>query len=200
MGQRRLGQRPHTDRDRDEVGGGDERHQLGAGLLVGGVGGPGAGRLEQVGLVDDAGFATAWVASRQAGRGLAPRALAEELRFWLCTAAQDLDHARSYAAAAPQSGEPAEAYLDRWLPLATGGSQSHMLALDYALRPVLSALGARHVLASIYATDAQVQWSEQDGLSIEPGIARRLQDGVDALSTGLLARREFSEPEAVPLD
>lgn len=86
------------------------------------------------------------------------------------------------------------------LPLATGGSQSHMLALDYALRPVLSALGARHVLASIYATDAQVQWSEQDGLSIEPGIARRLQDGVDALSTGLLVRREFSEPEAVPLD
>ena len=42
------------------------------------------------------------------------------------------------------------------LPLATGGSQSHMLALDYALRPVLSSLGARHVLPSIYATEAQV--------------------------------------------
>src|SRR5438874_6670696 len=53
------------------------------------------------------------------------------------------------------------------LPLATGGSQSHMLALDYALRPVLSALGARHVLPSIYATDAQVLWSEQDGLAID---------------------------------
>ncbi|GAA0970092.1 hypothetical protein ENKNEFLB_03862 [Nocardioides aquaticus] len=52
-------------------------------------------------------------------------ALAEELRFWLCTAAQDLEHARRYADAAPQSGEPAEAYLDRWLPLATGG---HVLA------------------------------------------------------------------------
>ncbi len=48
-------------------------------------------------------------------------ALAEELRYWLCTAAQDLDHARSYADAASQSGEPAEAYLDRWLPLGTGG-------------------------------------------------------------------------------
>jgi FMN reductase len=46
------------------------------------------------------------------------------------------------------------------LPLATGGSQSHMLALDHALRPVLSSLGARHVLRSVYATDAQVVWSE----------------------------------------
>jgi FMN reductase len=84
------------------------------------------------------------------------------------------------------------------LPLATGGSQSHMLALDYALRPVLSALGARQVLASVYATDAQVQWSEQHGLSIDAGIARRIHDGVEDLSAGLLARREFFQPEALP--
>jgi regulatory protein len=38
------------------------------------------GRLEAVGLVDDAAFAAAWVSSRHAGRGLARRALAHELR------------------------------------------------------------------------------------------------------------------------
>ena len=37
-------------------------------------------RFEQVGLVDDAAFANDWVRSRQAGRGLARRALAQELR------------------------------------------------------------------------------------------------------------------------
>jgi regulatory protein len=37
-------------------------------------------RLEDVGLVDDAAFAAAWVDSRQAGRGLGRRALAHELR------------------------------------------------------------------------------------------------------------------------
>ena len=37
-------------------------------------------RLGEVGLVDDAAFARAWVSSRQAGRGLARRALAAELR------------------------------------------------------------------------------------------------------------------------
>lgn len=37
-------------------------------------------RFEEVGLVDDAAFARDWVAERQAGRGLARRALAQELR------------------------------------------------------------------------------------------------------------------------
>jgi regulatory protein len=37
-------------------------------------------RLEDVGLIDDAAFAEAWVQSRHAGRGLARSALAQELR------------------------------------------------------------------------------------------------------------------------
>jgi FMN reductase len=68
------------------------------------------------------------------------------------------------------------------LPLATGGSQSHMLALDYALRPVLSALGARHVLPSVYATDAQVLWTADEGLALDADIARRINEGVETLA------------------
>ncbi|MGH3365867.1 MAG: regulatory protein RecX [Nocardioidaceae bacterium] len=37
-------------------------------------------RFEEVGLVDDAAFARSWVESRHFGRGLAKRALAQELR------------------------------------------------------------------------------------------------------------------------
>ncbi len=37
-------------------------------------------RFEEVGLVDDAAFAREWVEQRQSGRGLASRALAQELR------------------------------------------------------------------------------------------------------------------------
>jgi FMN reductase len=43
------------------------------------------------------------------------------------------------------------------LPLATGGSLAHLLALDYGLRPVLHALGARHLLDAVFATDGQFQ-------------------------------------------
>jgi len=37
-------------------------------------------RFEEVGLVDDEAFARSWVAARQSTKGLAPRALAQELR------------------------------------------------------------------------------------------------------------------------
>lgn len=37
-------------------------------------------RYDEVGMIDDAAFARAWVSSRHAGRGLARRALATELR------------------------------------------------------------------------------------------------------------------------
>ena len=37
-------------------------------------------RFEEVGLVDDEAYARAWIASRQPGKGLAGRALAQELR------------------------------------------------------------------------------------------------------------------------
>jgi FMN reductase len=86
------------------------------------------------------------------------------------------------------------------LPLATGGSQSHMLALDYALRPVLSSLAARHVLPSIYATDAQIEWYQDQGLVLDPGIARRVAEGVAHLSASLQALQEAPSGEfaAVP--
>lgn len=85
------------------------------------------------------------------------------------------------------------------LPLATGGSQSHMLALDYALRPVLLALGAKHVLPSIYATDAQINWTPNAGLTLDPGIAQRVSDGVANLSANLLALHASFAAEFTPV-
>lgn len=43
------------------------------------------------------------------------------------------------------------------LPLATGGSPAHQLAIDYALKPVLSALGATDLLQGVYIVDKQLQ-------------------------------------------
>jgi FMN reductase len=85
------------------------------------------------------------------------------------------------------------------LPLATGGSQSHMLALDYALRPVLSSLSARHVLPSIYATDAQVVWDAEQGLAIDPALAQRLTIGIENLSASLFALQEAAPSHFEPV-
>jgi len=61
------------------------------------------------------------------------------------------------------------------LPLATGGGHAHTLALDYALRPVLHALGAKQVFTSIYANAQQLAWHEERGLSLDAPIAARVQ-------------------------
>jgi regulatory protein len=63
------------------------------------------GRYSEVGLIDDAAFARAWVQSRHAGRGLARRALADELRRrgvadeTVKDAVEELDPAQEEAAA-----------------------------------------------------------------------------------------------------
>lgn len=67
------------------------------------------------------------------------------------------------------------------LPLATGGSPHHMLALDYALRPVLQSLGAKHILPGIYATDAQVHLRSDGSADLAPELQQRVQDATHTL-------------------
>ena len=72
------------------------------------------------------------------------------------------------------------------LPLATGGSPHHMLALDYALRPVLQSLGAKHIMPGIYATDAQVTVNAEGAYVINEEIGARLDQAVNTLITETL--------------
>lgn len=67
------------------------------------------------------------------------------------------------------------------LPIATGGSAAHLLALEYSLKPVLSALGARHILAGVYATDRQVVL-HQGHVTIDDDVRERLDSAVDRLA------------------
>ena len=73
------------------------------------------------------------------------------------------------------------------LPLATGGSPHHMLALDYALRPVLQSLGAKNILPGIYATDSQVVVNPEGGYRVADEIGERLDDAVHTLVTEHIA-------------
>lgn len=72
------------------------------------------------------------------------------------------------------------------LPLATGGSPHHMLALDYALRPVLQALAAKQILPGIYATDAQVFVLPEGASTLAPELALRVDDAVQVLVSEVL--------------
>ena len=56
------------------------------------------------------------------------------------------------------------------LPLATGGSLAHALALDYALRPVLQSMGARHVVQGFLVVDSFIE-ADRDGVTTISGEA-----------------------------
>ena len=74
---------------------------------------------------------------------------------------------------------PQTAFKDKViLPLATGGSPHHMLALDYALRPVLQSLAARHILPGVYATDSQVTLTPEGSHHLGSDVAARLDEAV----------------------
>jgi FMN reductase len=56
------------------------------------------------------------------------------------------------------------------LPLATGGSLAHALILDYALRPVLQSMAARHVVQGYLVVDRSIE-TDDDGVTTITGEA-----------------------------
>ncbi|MFF8288674.1 NADPH-dependent FMN reductase [Streptomyces sp. NPDC016309] len=84
----------------------------------------------------------------------------------------------------PQSGLAGKAVL----PLVTGGSLAHMLAMDYALRPVLSALGARHVVPGAFLLDSVIERVGAGACRIEPEAELRLLHAVDGFADALAGR------------
>ena len=67
------------------------------------------------------------------------------------------------------------------LPLATSGSPAHLLSLEYSFKPILSALGARHILAGVYATEKQVVVEDDGQAFIAEDIRDRLDEASDEI-------------------
>jgi len=69
------------------------------------------------------------------------------------------------------------------LPLATGGSQGFLVAMDYALNPLLATKGADHVVRGEFVLDADIQ----PGLpgTIAPDSAVAVRAAADRFSSAL---------------
>ncbi len=81
---------------------------------------------------------------------------------------------------------PPDALRDtRVLPIATGGSPGHLLALDYALKPVLGALGARHIGDAVYGLDSLLPRDVGGHYRAAPELDQRLERAISGLLAGL---------------
>lgn len=80
------------------------------------------------------------------------------------------------------------------LPLVTGGTTAHVLAVDYAVRPVLSSMGA-HVGQGYFLLDRLILDATGGGTTIAAEAERPLLGIVDAFSSSL----NTFQPTAVTL-
>jgi len=66
-------------------------------------------------------------------------------------------------------------------PIATGGSNAHMLSVDYALKPVLSVLGASLILEGLYLTNEAIELRDDGSATLSAEHHERLKAGMQAL-------------------
>ncbi|NUO86180.1 MAG: NADPH-dependent FMN reductase [Cupriavidus sp.] len=87
------------------------------------------------------------------------------------------------------------------LPIATGGSLAHALAIDYALRPVLAALGSRQILPGIFAVDQQIEAVDAAGARrarFDAALTARLDESVLRVRDALAHARIEVPLDVVP--
>lgn len=78
------------------------------------------------------------------------------------------------------------------IPIASGGSPGHLLALDHGLRPLLASVGAVTVATGIYGSPEQFTGGAPDRTVLE-----RLERAVDE-ALALAGRISLLRPELVP--
>jgi FMN reductase len=67
------------------------------------------------------------------------------------------------------------------LPIATGGTAGHLLAIDFAIKPILSTLGASDIHQGVFVVDSQFRWLEGGGFELDADVQERLNSAFNRL-------------------
>lgn len=77
------------------------------------------------------------------------------------------------------------------LPLTTGGTLAHVLALDYGLRPVLQSLEPRHIVTGLFLLDQWIGVGEDGIAQVTDEAAPRLEAVTQGFIDGLRAAQQL---------
>ncbi|MEH7416570.1 NADPH-dependent FMN reductase [Neobacillus drentensis] len=88
---------------------------------------------------------------------------------------------KTYLDLLPQNGLEGKTVL----PIAVGGTFGHLLMLDYALKPVLSALGATHLLKGAFILDSQINKLENNQYELDEVAKNRIETSLNFLKNSL---------------
>lgn len=71
------------------------------------------------------------------------------------------------------------------LPIFIAGSDSHLLSIDYALKPVLASMGGRRFVMNVFATDSLIVRSQDENgkynFEISEKIITRMNDAIEEI-------------------
>jgi FMN reductase len=81
----------------------------------------------------------------------------------------------------PQSGFAGKTVL----PIAIGGTSNHLLSIDYAMKPLLAAMGATHILKGVYIVTSQIEFDEKGQIQLDSEIEERLLISLQELAEAL---------------
>jgi len=77
------------------------------------------------------------------------------------------------------------------LPLLTGGTLAHVLALDYGLRPVLQSLEPRHVVSGLFLLDQWITITKEQSAALTDEAAPRLESIVRGFVDAVRSNGEY---------
>src|SRR4051812_1415779 len=86
---------------------------------------------------------------------------------------------KTYLDLLPQNGLEGKTIL----PIAVGGTYGHLLMIDYALKPVLNALGATHILKGLFVIDNQIKKLGNNRYELDSEAKNRLESSLNSINT-----------------
>ncbi|EPR27855.1 MULTISPECIES: NADPH-dependent FMN reductase [Geobacillus] len=70
------------------------------------------------------------------------------------------------------------------VPIVTGGTIAHLLALEYALKPIFSILGAREILHGVFILDWTLGHDDEGRLVFSDDLLSRMEEVIHSISHG----------------
>jgi FMN reductase len=89
---------------------------------------------------------------------------------------------KTYLDLLPQNGLEGKTIV----PIAVGGTFGHLLMIDYAIKPVLTALGATHILKGAYILDSQIKKLGNNRYELDAEAKERLVSSLNSIKPSLL--------------
>ena len=71
------------------------------------------------------------------------------------------------------------------LPIATGGTITHLLSIEYAMKPLFGVLGATNILRGIFILDSQMEKTAEGGIILDAEINERLKNSLLELASAV---------------